>query len=114
MAKGNRTGKGGFAEHPENRNTKGRPKAFDALRELAQRIAEEESKGKNPLPHVEKILRDWASSRDFMKQKGFLEIAYGKVPDAVDFGGAVEIQVKYIKRSLRGTDGDAQRPAANS
>jgi hypothetical protein len=70
-------------------NRKGRPKTFDALRELAISIAREKAlSGGQPIilnGHVvtaaEVILRQWAQSKEFQKQKGFLEIAFGKVPD---------------------------------
>lgn len=68
---------------------KGRPKSFNGLRELARLIADEKAKsgGKTLIVEghsatvVEAILRSWAVSKDPRKQKAFMEIAYGKVPD---------------------------------
>lgn len=69
-------------------NRKGRPKSFDAFRELAQAISHEEAKSKDaPLVinnHVvtvaEAILRQWAQSKDPRLQMAFIEVAYGKAP----------------------------------
>lgn len=78
-------------------NRKGRPKSFDALRALSQEIAHEPAKTKDGQPvvvggHVatnaELILRLWASSQDFRKQQGFMEIAFGKVPQETQITGA--------------------------
>src|SRR3990167_8532843 len=65
-------------------NRKGRPKSFDALRELAKQIAREPL-GESGLTTVEAILRKWASGKEgHIAQARFVEIAYGKVPDNVD------------------------------
>ncbi len=62
-------------------NRKGRPKGFDPVRLLAQRIAEEPaSEGDPRMTHLEGILRQWAS--DPKLQPAFLECAYGKAPPA--------------------------------
>jgi hypothetical protein len=93
-------------KHPEGKpftkgdpriNRRGRPKTFDALRELSQEIAHEPAKTKDGQPVVvdghiatnaEIILRLWASSQDFRKQQGFMEIAFGKVPQETRITGA--------------------------
>lgn len=69
------------------RNTKGRPKSFDALRKLAQQIAHEEVTDKKgeTLTVIEVIMRQWA--KDPKLQAKFIEYAFGKVPDAVELGG---------------------------
>ncbi len=81
-------------------NRKGRPKDFDALRELSLQIAHEVATVREKDSGVvhellldghrvtvaEKILRDWARSGDWQRQKGFIEIAFGKVPDEVNVG----------------------------
>jgi hypothetical protein len=83
-------------------NRKGRPRSFDALRALARQIANEvaTSKAQEPIVingHVvtvaEMILRNWA--RDAKLQAHFIEIAYGKVPDSVEFPGALKVLVEY-------------------
>lgn len=62
-------------------NRKGRPKSFDALRELAQQIAHEPVIiGNKKYTVTETILRQWAQSRNPQLQRAFIEIAYGKVP----------------------------------
>ena len=79
-------------------NRKGRPKSFDALRELAQTIAHEEAKsggatvviGGHKVTVTEAILRSWAASKNPQLQKLFVEIAFGKVPDALDLSSGGE------------------------
>ena len=73
-------------------NRKGRPREFDALRELAKAIAHEPctDNGKTMVINgkvvtvVENILREWAASKKPELQKAFVEIAFGKVPDKLD------------------------------
>ena len=73
-------------------NRKGRPKSFDALRELAQEIAHETAQagGQDVVVNGHKvtvseaILRQWAMSKNPQLQRAFIEVAYGKVPDALD------------------------------
>jgi hypothetical protein len=68
-------------------NRKGRPKDFNALRELAQQIANEplvSTDGKTKMTRVEMVMRSWAASKNYQLQKAFIEIAYGKVPDELD------------------------------
>jgi hypothetical protein len=71
-------------------NRKGRPKTFDALRELAQMIAHERSgvviKDGHELTVAEAIIRQWAQSKNPILQQKFIEIAYGKVPQQIDLG----------------------------
>lgn len=73
-------------------NRKGRPKSFDALRELAQQIAHEEAKsggapvvvGGHKATVAEMILRQWAASKNPQLQRAFIEVAFGKVPDKTE------------------------------
>ena len=73
-------------------NRNGRPKSFDALRKLAQQIAHEKAmtNGKplvingHAVTVAEAILRQWAQSKNSKLQQGFIEIAFGKVPNQVD------------------------------
>lgn len=74
-----------FQKGPDKRrNTKGRPKSFDKLRELAKQIALEEvtNKSGETVTIVEAILRGWAA--DKRMQEKFIEYAYGKAPSSVD------------------------------
>src|SRR3990172_9160517 len=102
-------------------NRKGRPKSFDALRELAQTIAHEPAtkqtdpvviggkivyrQGESVLVggHIatvaEIILRQWATSKNHMLQKAFIEVAFGKVPDAIDLtskGEKLDIILRWM------------------
>ena len=110
----NPTGKGGFQERKHQINRKGRPKDFDALRELAQQIAHEVAlKDGQALiisGHIvtvaEAILRSWATSKNPMLQKAYLEICYGKVPDKIELTGKDGEQLKDIVRVIV-HDGDS-------
>ena len=74
-------------------NRKGRPKTFDAARELAQQIAHQaavDGDGR-PIVHdghvmtvIEQILRRWATSGDGVMERAFVEYAIGKPPQTVD------------------------------
>lgn len=81
-------------------NRKGRPKTFDAARELAQQIAHEIAKVKDkdgkesPLiidghyvTVAESVLRSWAASGDPKLSTSFMEWAYGKVPSVTEVTG---------------------------
>ena len=86
---------GTFKKGDPRINRKGRPKSFDAMRELARQIAHEVaiSKGEcvvingKKVTVTEMILRQWASSKNPQLQRAFLEIAYGKVPDKHEHTG---------------------------
>jgi len=73
-------------------NRKGRPKSFDALRELAQQIAHEGAQqagqpiviNGHTVTVAEAILRQWATSKNPQLQRAFVEVAFGKVPDKID------------------------------
>lgn len=97
------TGKG-FIKNDPRINRKGRPKTFDALRALAQQIAHEVAQ-KEGQPLVisghtvtvaEAILRTWAKSGSALLQRAFIEIAFGKVPDALDITTAGE-KVQFVE-----------------
>ncbi len=100
----NPTGKGGFKDRPQSINRKGRPRNFDALRKLAQMIGSEETvdlhdPNSGIRTAIERILRQWAKSREPQLQKAFVEIAYGKTPDAIEMksDNKVTITVKYAE-----------------
>ena len=112
----NPDGKGGFQERKHQINRKGRPKSFDALRELAQQIAHETattSDGKNIViaghtaTVAEMILRSWAKSSNSQLARGFIEIAYGKVPDdiRVRFESMTDEQKREYVRDLLAAGG---------
>jgi len=97
---------GTFSKGDPRINRKGRPKTFDALRSLAQDIAHEIGIKKDgsavvspidgkPMTVVQAILMQWAMSPDFNKQKAFIELSYGKVPDEVETKGEVTVKVVY-------------------
>jgi hypothetical protein len=73
----------------------GRPKSFPALQELAQQIAHETAKAGgsdvvidgHKVTVTEAVLRQWFQSKDFQKQRAAMEIAFGKVPQALEVSG---------------------------
>jgi hypothetical protein len=93
-----------FAKGDPRINRKGRPKTFDALRQLAQQIAHEPAK-KGDIPieidgHIvtvtEAIMRTWAQSKDPRLVQAFIAYAYGKPPDKTEVtgkdGGPLELK----------------------
>ena len=105
-----KTGGKPFVKGDPRINRKGRPKSFDAFRELAQSISHEVSlKQGEPLlinGHIvtvaEAILRSWAQSKDPRLQMAFIEMAYGKPPQRTELTGAesgpIELVVTYASR----------------
>ena len=100
-----------FTKNDPRENRKGRPKSFDAFREIALCIANEtvasatKKMGASDVkPEIAKlrvaeyILRKWAFSGDGKLQKAFTEVAYGKVPDELEVTGT--IRYEEVKQSL--------------
>jgi hypothetical protein len=89
-----------FAKGDKRINRKGRPKNFDALRELAQHIGKEAHESpiakERGWSRIEVILRSWAVSGEPQLQKAFVEIAYGKVKDEIAHSGVVRYELEYV------------------
>src|SRR5260370_33897865 len=79
-----------FTKGPDpRRNTRGRPKNFDELRRLSQKIGAEkttDSKG-NVMTRIERVLRKLASSSDPQALRIFLEYGFGKPVDKIETTG---------------------------
>ena len=107
MANTNPSPSNRFTKGDPRINRKGRPRSFDALRELAQQIAHEEAlhKGEpivvsgHKVTVSEMILRQWASSSNAQLQRAFIEVAFGKVPDNLNVTSE-----SIIKVTLTGND----------
>ena len=88
-----------FGGKRANKQGKGKPKTFTALRKLAQQIAAEElqSTDGDVITRIEALLRVMSTSRNPADRKTFLEYAFGKVKDEVEQSGEskVELIVKY-------------------
>ena len=66
-------------------NRRGRPKNFDAFRELCQKICHERvTLDGEVMTRLEVILRDWAGSKDAQKQIALVQYGYGKPPDKIE------------------------------
>jgi hypothetical protein len=75
------TGKG-FVKGDPRCWRKGRPRSFDQIRRVAQKIAAEDviwADG-SVISRAELILRRWSRSKNPKEQKLFVEIAFGPVP----------------------------------
>ena len=88
-----------FGGKRANKQGKGKPKTFTALRKLAQSIAAEElqSTDGDVITRIEALLRVMSTSRNPADRKTFLEYAFGKPKDEVEHSGEqkVELVVKY-------------------
>lgn len=105
----NRHKSGRFTKNDPRINRKGRPKTFDALRELAQQIAHETARKPDGEPLVieghavtvaEAVMRQWATSKNPQLQRAFVEYAFGKVPDKQEVTGADGGEVKTQTRII--------------
>jgi hypothetical protein len=69
-------------------NRSGRPRGFDEMRKMALRIACEMVTLQNGrrMSVIEALLRSWVCSKEPALQIKFMEIAFGKVPDAETTG----------------------------
>ena len=79
-----------FGGKRANRQGKGKPKTFTALRKLAQQIAAEElqSTDGDTITRIEALLRVMSTSRNPADRKTFLEYAFGKPKEEVDVTSA--------------------------
>ena len=86
-------------------NRKGRPKSFDKLRSLAVEMASEQAVNKDgepillhgrPVTNAQLVLYQWLT--DKKHQKDFIEVAFGKVPQAIELSGndGGAIQIEYV------------------
>lgn len=89
-----------FVKGDKRINRKGRPKSFDALRELAKQIANEPTDV--GYTRIELIMRSWSLSKDPRLQIAFMEYAYGKVPNIQEVTGkdGAPVEIKMIEVAL--------------
>lgn len=80
------------------RNNKGAPSTFGQIREIAQKIANEQLTSKDgsiSMTRLEMIFRDWSSSTNFQKQAAFVAYAFGKVPDELNMAANISIVINW-------------------
>jgi len=71
-----------FKKGDKRINRNGRPRSFDAVHLLAQKLARERlSSGELAITD---LLRSWRDSHEPVLQKAFVEYAFGKVPDKIE------------------------------
>ena len=75
-----------FARGDARINRDGRPRGFDEMRKMAQKIASEKVIDERGISMTcaEAVLRSWARSEEPQLQKAFIEYAFGKVPDKLE------------------------------
>ena len=78
------TGKG-FVKGDPRINRNGRPRSFDAVRALAQKLAREQSASGELA--ITEVLRRWRDSPEPSLQQAFVAYAFGKVPDKLETTG---------------------------
>lgn len=120
-AKNSATGRP-FTKGDPRINRKGRPKSFDALRELARQISHEEAQsGGQPIvinghtvTVAEALLRQLAQSKNPKDRQLFIEIAYGKVPNPVELTGkdGGPLAVEHTHHLAEVSDDDLRRNLA--
>jgi hypothetical protein len=93
------TGKG-FTKGDPRINRAGKPKGFDEVRALAQKIANEDvvwADG-NTITRAELLLRRWSRSKNPKVQRLFVEIAFGPVPPTKVEANVLEPRTALILR----------------
>ena len=95
-----------FGGKRANKQGKGKPKTFTALRKLAQQIAAEElqSTDGDVITRIEALLRVMSTSRNPADRKTFLEYAFGKPKDEVEHSGNVSLTWQEFIRANTTTD----------
>jgi hypothetical protein len=83
---GRQRGLRNFVKNDPRINRSGRPKGFDEMRKMAQKIASEKVIDERGISMTcaEAVLRSWAKSEEPALQRAFFEYAFGKVPDKLE------------------------------
>ena len=100
-----------FVKGDKRINRKGRPKSFDALRELAQQVASdvmETPEGK--ITRIEALLRVMSTSRNPADRALFLAYAYGKPKDELQLSG--EGKLTFVIHGPKDDKGNNPPPEA--
>jgi len=86
-----------FVKGDKRINRGGRPKSFDALRKLAQKIAGERP-DEADVTRVTDMLIAMSKSKNSADRKLFLEYAYGKVKDELDANITNKIVFEIVRK----------------
>ena len=81
----NRTGKGGFAAHPENINRKGRPPVSKSFAEVLRAIGKELHNGEAALDAVCRTMWDLALGGDIQAVKWIADRVDGRTAQQIGF-----------------------------
>lgn len=95
--------KGRFVKGDPRINRRGRPKSFDAVRKLVQKLANEDLIGEDGTL-LEKMLRAMLASPNAADRANILAYGWGKVKDEVETTGETVIRVEYVQRSSSPTN----------
>jgi len=106
MAKGNKTGKGGFKDNPQNINKQGRPIAGESYKEILQRLEQEDyidKNGKSLGNSKELMLRAWqahAINGSIGHLREWLDRVDGKVAIPIREISDDAIDLKDLRKTL--------------
>lgn len=109
-----------FVKGDKRINRNGRPKSFDQLRKLAQRILSEaiEENDTYKITRIEKMLKSMADGRSSADRQTVLAYAYGKPKETVEVqqDAKVKVEIEYIEdpapapaREPEADQGDTQK-----
>ena len=113
-------GKGGFKDHPENANTKGRPKgAYSIMDVIKRRMADTGESGRAIAEEVAEVVIDAAiKSKDLTQCRDLMDRLDGKALQKIEVSNEADLEwlkaFKNIGKSESKADGDTEPDATES